>query len=118
MRFWRLVLILPLLGLTCGPARAEGSLTVHIVNDTPDNLMVTIYDRNLHRHQRVVSAQPINGNASIAITVSADNFGAGSLAWDASNTDRDFHQCGHGDKTGVRDGERIHVHADGKCRRK
>jgi hypothetical protein len=86
-----------------------------VVNDTTDNLTVTIYDRNLQRHQRVVSGQVIYGNASIAITITADNFGSGHLAWDASTIDRDFHQCGHGDAGGLNDGASVHVHADAKC---
>jgi hypothetical protein len=96
-------------------ARADGTLTIHIANDGPDNLQVTIYDRNLRRRQKVLSGQVIYGNASISMSVSANSSGQGHVYWSAITTDRDLRKCGQHDKPHVNDGETIHVSADGPC---
>jgi hypothetical protein len=95
--------------------RADGTLTIHIANDGPDNLQVTIYDRNLRRRQKVLSGQVIYGNASISMSISANSSGQGHVYWSAISTDRDLRKCGQHDKPHVNDGETIHVSADGPC---
>jgi hypothetical protein len=99
-------------------ALADGTVTIHLANDSPDNLQVTLYDRNLKRHQMVMSGQVIYGNASISTTISADATGQGHIYWTAITTDRDMRQCGHQEKRSVSDGETIHVTADGSCKRR
>jgi hypothetical protein len=95
----------------------QGTVTIHVLNDTTDNLEVTLYDRNLRRHQMILSGQIIYGNASIATTVSADASGQGHVYWRAMSTDRDMRRCGHHDKAGINSGDTIHVWADGRCSR-
>jgi hypothetical protein len=96
---------------------ADGILTVHVLNDTPDNVIVTIYDRNLRRHQKIISGQVIYGNASIGTSITADASGQGHVFWTAMTTDRDMRHCGRGDRPQVNDGQTLHVKADGPCSR-
>lgn len=100
------------------PASADARITLHIANGSVDSLIVTLYDRNLRRHQQVLSGQVINGNASISITISADSSGQGHIAWTAMTVDRDMRQCGHQDKRGVYDGSTVQVFADSSCKRR
>jgi len=95
----------------------QGTVTIHVLNDTTDNLEVTLYDRNLRRHQMVLSGQVIYGNASIATSISADSSGQGHVAWRAMTTDRDMRRCGHHESAGLNNGDTIHVSADGRCSR-
>jgi hypothetical protein len=98
-------------------ALGQGTVTIHVLNDTPDNLEVTLYDRNLRRHQMIVSGQVIYGNASIATTVSADSSGQGHVSWKAMTTDRDMRRCGHHENAGLNNGDTIHVSANDRCSR-
>jgi hypothetical protein len=95
----------------------QGTVTIHVLNDTTDNLEVTLYDRNLRRHQMVLSGQVIYGDASIATTVSADSSGQGHVSWRAMTTDRDMRRCGHHESAGLNSGDTIHVWANGSCSR-
>jgi hypothetical protein len=94
----------------------QGTVTIHVLNDTTDNLEVTLYDRNLRRHQMVLSGQVIYGNASIATTISADSSGQGHVSWKAITTDRDMRKCGHHEKAGLNNGDTVHVWANDRCR--
>lgn len=93
----------------------QGTVTIHVLNDTTNNLEVTLYDRNLRRHQMVLSGQVIYGNASIATTISADSSGQGHVSWKAITTDRDMRKCGHHEKAGLNDGDTVHVWANDSC---
>lgn len=105
--------------LSCAHTSALGlgTVTIHVLNDTPDNLEVTLYDRNLRRRQMVLSGQVIYGNASIATTISADSSGQGHVYWKAMSTDRDMRQCGKHEQAGLNNGDTIHVWANGRCSR-
>ena len=98
-----------------GAALAGDGVTVTILNDTPDALSVTIYDRNVRPAQAVVSSEVINGNASLSVSVTADASGRGHLSWTATTVDRDMRRCGHKDKPGVNDGDTIRVRANRSC---
>lgn len=95
--------------------RGQGTVTIHVLNDTPDNLEVSVYDRNLRRHQMVLSSVVIYGNASIATTISADSSGQGHVYWKAISTDRNMRKCGHHEKAGLNSGDTVHVWANGSC---
>jgi len=112
--FHRLVLGLGALVLIQSPAVA-GGVTVHILNDTVDNLSVNLYDRGLGRKQPVVTGQIINGNSSISITIAANASGQGHLSWTATTVDTDMRRCGHQDVPGLNDGDTVHVHAAAAC---
>jgi hypothetical protein len=92
-----------------------GTVTIHVLNDTPDNLEVTLYDRNLRRHQMVLSGQVIYGNASIGTTISADSSGQGHVYWKAITTDRNMRRCGQHENSRLNDGDTIHVWANSRC---
>jgi hypothetical protein len=111
----RLALGLGALALASPPAFAGSGVTIHIQNDSVDNLSVSVYDRGLGRKQPVVSGQVINGNASISITISADARGQGHLSWRAASLDPDARRCGHHDNPGLNDGDTVRVHADTAC---
>ena len=96
-------------------ALGEGTLTIHVANDTIDNLVVTLYDRNLSSHQTVLSGQVIYSNAWMVTSISADASGQGHVYWTAMTTDREMRHCGHHSEQGINDGDTIHVHADGPC---
>ena len=101
--------------MLCAAALAGDGVTVRILNDTPDALGVTIFDRNVQPAQAVVSSEVINGNASLSVSVTADASGRGHLSWTATTVDRDMRRCGHKDKPGVNDGDTIRVHANRTC---
>jgi hypothetical protein len=113
--FSRLTLAGIVLSCAHTSALGQGTVTIHILNDTTDNLAVTLYDRNLRRHQMILSGQVIYGNASIATTISADSAGQGHLYWRAMTTDRDMRRCGQQEKSGLNDGDTIHVWANSRC---
>jgi hypothetical protein len=96
-------------------ALGDGPLTVHVANDTVDNLVVTLYDRNLSQNQPVLSGHVIYSHASMVTQISADASGQGHVHWTAMTTDRAMRECGHDTQRGINDGDTIHVHAEGPC---
>jgi hypothetical protein len=113
--FIRLLLGCAMLALAPSPATAGGSVTVHILNDTVDSLIVSLYDRNLGRRQPVLSGQVINGNGSISITINANASGQGHLSWTATTVDTDMRRCGRHDNPGLNDGDTVRVYASARC---
>jgi hypothetical protein len=113
--FIRLLLGCAVLALAQSPATAGGAVTVHILNDTVDNLIVSLYDRNLGRKLPVLSGQIINGNSSISISISANASGQGHLSWTAATVDADMRRCGRYDDPGLNDGDTVRVHAGARC---
>jgi hypothetical protein len=113
--FVALLLSCAVLGLAPSPSSAGGSVTIHIMNDSVDALIVSLYDRNQGRRAPVISGQVINGNASISISISANASGQGHLSWTASTVDTDMRRCGRHDNPGLNDGETVRVHADSRC---
>jgi hypothetical protein len=99
-------------------SRADGTITIHIANDSPDNLVVTLYDRNVRRHPLVLSSQIIYGNASIATSVTANAPSQGHVFWRVMTTDRDMPRCGHRELSHVDDGSTVRVSADSACPRR
>jgi hypothetical protein len=96
-------------------ALGDGTLAIHVANDTIDNLVVTLDDRNLSPHQTVLSGQMIYSNASIVASISADASGQGHACWTSMSTDREMRHCGHHGEQGINDGDTIRVYADGPC---
>jgi hypothetical protein len=111
----RLLLGCAVLSLAQSAASAAGAVTVRIQNDTVNNLIVTLYDRNFSRKQPMLSGQIINGNASISVTLTANASGQGHLSWEAATVDPDMRRCGHHDNPGLNDGDTVRVHADAAC---
>jgi len=111
----RLLLAVAAVSAMGSPALGDGTLTIHVANDSTDSLLVSLYDRNLRRGQKVLTGQLINGNASISISISADASGQGHLYWTAMTVDQDMRRCGHGDRRGVNGGSTVHVNTDSRC---
>jgi hypothetical protein len=98
-----------------GAADLGGGLTITVRNDTTDNLILTIYDRNTRPPQKVLSGTVVLGSASIPVSISADSSGHGHLSWTAITVDPDMRMCGHSDKPHLNDGDTVHVQANGDC---
>jgi hypothetical protein len=111
----RLLLGCAMLAFACSPATAGGAVTVHILNDTVDNLIVNLYDRNLSRKRPVLSGQIMNGNTSISVSITADASGQGHLSWTAATVDADMRRCGRHDDPALNDGDTVRVHASRHC---
>ena len=112
-----LVLLLSLFFGLASAAKAQDGVSVRILNDTPDDLLVTLYDRTVHPPQRVLSSQVINGNAAIRVTLTADASGRANLSWTAVTVDRDMRRCGRRTLQGVNDENTVHVFANHRCPR-
>jgi hypothetical protein len=93
----------------------EGGVKITINNDTSDSLLVTVYDRGTTPRQQILSSRPIYGNASITVSITADDSGKGHLSWTAMSLERDMRMCGHNDSPDLSDGDTVTVHADGDC---
>jgi hypothetical protein len=96
-------------------AFAGSGLTVKINNDSTDTILVSVYDLNANGPQRVLSNEVINGNASVAVPIAADDQGQGHVSWRARTSDTDMRMCGRGDAGNLKDGDTVPVHADAAC---
>jgi hypothetical protein len=114
--FNRTTIALPSLFLCMGNASVFGDgLTITVRNDTTENLILTVYDRNVRPPQKVLSGTVVLGSASIPVSISADSSGHGHLSWTAITVDPDMRMCGHSDKSNLNDGDTVRVQADGDC---
>jgi hypothetical protein len=91
-------------------------LTVTVKNATTDTLLVSVYDLNASPPQMILSSEVINGNASVAVSIAADDQGHGRLSWRARTSDSDRRMCGRGDTGNLNDGDTVSVHADTECK--
>jgi hypothetical protein len=115
MRVARLLLLLTLTaGLVLGQG-ISGGLSVTLNNGGTNSLLVTAYDMNAQPPARILADEVINSDASISVSISADAYGRGHLAWTAVTVDRDMGGCGHGDKGQLHDGDSVSVKADSTC---
>jgi hypothetical protein len=90
-------------------------MTITINNNTTDDLLVTVYDMSANPAQKLLASESVNGFASITVTIAADSQGQGHLSWSATTVGRDVHRCGHRDRSGLGDGDTVHVFADAEC---
>jgi hypothetical protein len=93
----------------------DNALTILILNDSNDALVVSVYDQSPKPPQQLVASQTIYGNASMSISIAPDESGLGHLRWTAVTQDRDMGTCGHGDRAKLRDGDTVPVHANRRC---
>jgi hypothetical protein len=108
----RSLTVMALLALM-SPGRAGTPIT--IINDNTGTVLATLTDMNVNPPVTIISAQPINGFASISLDVPTDSDGNAHIGWSASNTDEFDHRCGSGSRI-VKPGETLHVRADHECR--
>jgi hypothetical protein len=96
-------------------ASAGDGISITISNNTTKDLVVTIYDLNAPPGTRVLSGERINSFASIKVTIAPDESGQGHLRWTATSGGRDDRTCGRRDKSGLNDGDTVHVYANSSC---
>ena len=97
------------------PARAQDTVSITIANDNTDDILVTVYDMNTSPHAKVLDGQRISGFASVSTLVTAGDGGTGHVYWRATNLDPNTPRCGHRDKTGIANGDSVHVSAHSQC---
>jgi hypothetical protein len=117
MRLFTKSAVLSCISLALGSAAVHGDngLTIFILNDSDDALIVSVYDLRPRPPQQIIADQIIYGNASVPISIAPDDSGAGRLKWTAVTQDRDMGACGHGSKSNLHDGDTVAVHANGRC---
>jgi hypothetical protein len=104
-----------LLLLICASAFGDEAVTITIDNNTTKSLLVTVYDLNTRPAQRVLSSATINSFASVTVMIAADDSGQGHLSWTATSGNRNMRTCGHRDKPGLDNGDKVHVYANSEC---
>jgi hypothetical protein len=108
-------LSLACLSMACTAAHAGDTVTISIINDDTDDILVTVYDMNTQPHGKVLDGQVISGFASVPISVAAGAGGTGHVYWRATTLDPDRPRCGHRDKAGVSNEGSVHVFAHSQC---
>jgi hypothetical protein len=104
-----------LLAFGSAVVHGDNGLTILILNDSNNALVVSVYDQRPKPPLQIVASQTIYGNASMSISIAPDDSGLGHLKWTAVTQDRDMGACGHGDKSNLHDGDTVTVHANGQC---
>ena len=109
------LLALACLSMGSPPVRAQDTVSITIANDNTDDILVTVYDMNTSPHAKVLDGQRISGFASVSTLVTAGDGGTGHVYWRATNLDPNTPRCGHRDKTGIANGDSVHVSAHSQC---
>jgi len=94
---------------------ADDGLSITILNDSSDKILVTAYDQNIQPPRKILAGATVYGSASLTVSVSPDAQGQGHLSWSAVSADPDMRKCGNGDNAQLIDGVTVNVHADGDC---
>jgi hypothetical protein len=109
------VLIVGVLAWLSGSgAWADEGVSVKIVNDGTQDIVVTVYDVNAGAGRKVLTNERINGFTSVPISVVGDANGHANLRWTATSTDSVSRKCGHATAVVDNDGS-VNVHADSSC---
>jgi hypothetical protein len=94
---------------------ADDGLTITLLNNSSDNVLVTVYDQNTRPPRKILAATAIYGSASLTVSISVDAQGQGHLSWTAVSMDPDMRKCGKGDNAKLTTSVTVSVHADGDC---
>lgn len=111
------VLCSSILALAGAQVHGQNGLTISILNDSGDALIVNVYDQGAKPPQQVVANAAIYGNASLSVSIAPNASGRGHIRWTAVTQDSDMRACGHGEKSNLHDGDTVTVHANGRCAR-
>jgi hypothetical protein len=109
-----MILAIPL--LTAGAALGGEGVQVKITNDGTQDIVVTVYDMNIHPRRVLLQNARINGFTSVPVFAIADSTGRANLAWTATSADQTASKCGHAATQGIGNDAAITVHADSSCR--
>src|ERR1700677_5042025 len=104
--------------LNTNAALGSDGISVTIMNDTSNSVVVTVIDMNANPEQASVSNETIYGFASLSISIAPDSNGYGHVRWSASSGDASSRTCGQKERNGLSDNDVVHVHADSNCRLK
>jgi hypothetical protein len=96
-------------------AIGDANLSITIINDNPDALLVSAYDSNTQPRAAILAGQKIYGFASILISITSGPRGTGRIYWTAVSVDSVTHRCGHQQRSGLQDNAVVHVYAKSKC---
>src|ERR1700677_2723850 len=83
------------------PSAAMAVRGSNCCTDTPDEIVVTVYDMNATPPGPVLLRQTIDGFAWMPALVTPDLDGGGHVRWSAETTGTSFHQCGHAERRGL-----------------
>ena len=98
------------------PARGAGGVNLTVTNNTTDDLALTIYDLNTRPVQKVLTRDVINGFATLRISVTPDGSGQGHVSWKAATVGGGaLARCGGRDRSGLQEGDDVHVYANAAC---
>jgi hypothetical protein len=104
-----------LLALGSTVALGDGSVSITLLNDNPDSVVVTVYDMNSKPRMAVLENREINGFASMTVTITAGRRGHGHLSWTAHSADSFVGKCGVKDRPGLTNDTVVHVYAKSDC---
>ena len=96
-------------------ALSDGGIPIRIVNDTNDEVVVTVIDMNASPQQPVISNQRIYGSASLSIQIAPDAQGYGHVKWTALAGDPANRTCGHKEKMHLNPNDVVRVSANDDC---
>jgi hypothetical protein len=96
-------------------ARGGEPVQINVINDSTDDVLVTVRDMNTRRHTKVLDAQRISGFASVPVSVAAGAGGTAHVSWTTVSANPDVHRCGHGDKSALANFDSVRVVAQSTC---
>jgi hypothetical protein len=103
-----------LLGMGMGTALCDG-VSVKIINNGTQDVVVTVYDTSTRPYKEVLTGARINGFTSIPVSMMTDATGRANLAWTATSVDPNDRKCGHASSAGLKDADTVSVYADSEC---
>jgi len=110
-----LILAMPLL-LSGTPVLGGDGISLNIVNDGTQDILVTVYDTSLGPNAVVLAHARVNGFTTIPLSVSLDANGMANVSWTAVTADANDRKCGHAERVGLADSSSVTVRADGECK--
>ena len=111
----QLVKILAVLLSGTATTFGDNTMDIRVYNNSPDEIVVTVYDMNATPPVPVLDRQRIDGFAWIPALVTPGFEGSGHVRWIAGTTGTSFHRCGHDEKRGLGDDAILQVYADSEC---
>lgn len=112
-RFAALLCAAPL--ALAGERAVSDALTVNIINDGTEDIVVTVYDTS-HHQRTVILSQRVNGFSTVPVNIPQNSRGSANLSWAAVTVDPSNRRCGYGNGFGLGASSTVTVHADSECR--
>jgi hypothetical protein len=103
--------------LLAATAAIADTVTIRICNDSPEEIIATVYDMNAQPPGVAIANQRISGFAWIPVLVNAGDTGNAHVRWVATTGDANFRKCGHQDRRGLANDASVQVFASSRCGR-